>query len=564
MPPAPTWSRSLPWLSAALPFAVIAVRGFPGGDDWQLELARVAAYLQALRSGQWPPYWADDFYAGHGSPVFLVYGQLLLALASGPGLAAHSGAGGFLLALALASALGVSFTQRLGAELAGGAPEDAARAGRLAACAYLTSPYLLADLLLRNAAAEYLALCCLPLALYGLLAAARGARGARLVLGLGVALVLTSHALVALMLLGLLLLLTAALVLAPEPAAGRGRVLLAAFGGGLIGLALAAFQVLPLVAYRGLLSPGELLRGKLDYAAQLGSLARVFDPREPYAAGILPLVCAILAALVLPRQPRRALHAALLVGLVVCSLLQTPFARACLALLPGLAYFQFPFRWNGPLTLCGVLLLGSLTVQLTAAWHPRSRQRLELGVCLLCALAGAPQLVRVSALSFQEVARFEQLLAPARMRRALFTATVFDEYLPAGAQRSAVRAPAATEPVLSAGQGTRIAVRDDAPRRLLLELRAPAQGELCLARWGLPFWQLRVDGALQPVVACADGHLGVIVPAGKHTLEARLPVPPARQLGLAISGLTGCVLVALRLRSKRARRSTRKGWSAAA
>jgi len=38
----------LPWLAAAVPWLCIGVRGLPGGDDWQLEIARVVLGALAI------------------------------------------------------------------------------------------------------------------------------------------------------------------------------------------------------------------------------------------------------------------------------------------------------------------------------------------------------------------------------------------------------------------------------------------------------------------------------------------------------------------------------------
>ena len=45
---------------------------FPQGHDWKYGVARTAEYLHALQDGQFPPFWASNFYGGYGSPSFFL------------------------------------------------------------------------------------------------------------------------------------------------------------------------------------------------------------------------------------------------------------------------------------------------------------------------------------------------------------------------------------------------------------------------------------------------------------------------------------------------------------
>ena len=74
--------RALPWLALAIAVSPLFVHGFPRGHDWSFELVRIAEYQAALASGQLPPHWGENLYAGYGSPVFLFYAPLFSAGAS--------------------------------------------------------------------------------------------------------------------------------------------------------------------------------------------------------------------------------------------------------------------------------------------------------------------------------------------------------------------------------------------------------------------------------------------------------------------------------------------------
>jgi len=149
----------LPFVAAALPWVWVAHRGAPVGHDFTLELTRLAAYSHALRDAQLPPFWAGDLYAGYGSPIFLFYGHVYLAVESLAAVLFASWTTGAWTALAAFSAFGV-----WGVQLAARAIDPDfvnAQAGRIAAYVFALHPYLLGDALLRDANAEY-GLCIMP------------------------------------------------------------------------------------------------------------------------------------------------------------------------------------------------------------------------------------------------------------------------------------------------------------------------------------------------------------------------------------------------------------------
>ena len=539
----------LPWLAAAVPFACIALRGFPAGDDWQLELARVAAYAHAWADGQWPPFWAPELYAGYGSPIFLFYGHVFLSLASVCALATGSYGAGFLVALALASATGVWLLQLTAAALI--EPDVDAGAGRVAALLFVLHPYAFADLVLRNAAAEYTGLCLLPLAVVGLVAIDRDPRRGGARLALGAALVLATHGLVA---------FAGCIALAPlalrRGAAARTWTIAAALGGG---LALAAYQWIPVVSYAGLIRSEDLLRGKFDYRQQFLPLAALFDLAHPYAIGPLPLMAAGAAAFVAIRGPGPT--RALLVSFAVLLLLQTRLSLPLWDHVPGLPFVQFPWRFTGPLALVSALLGGCAFAELTRAWSPRRRMRIEVLVFCAGLLSILPQLARMQGIDRARLAAFERMLEPSTMSRLRMTSTVGDEYLPRAARPDAIARPASDEPVVSASPGLRIAIRRDEPRALAFDVATPPAadgGELCLARWGFSFWQTRVDDHPQPAGTCAAGQLRLQFTPGKHHLTASLPMPSARRLGLIISALACLALAAVFALPRRRRARTRE------
>jgi hypothetical protein len=545
--PTQRWISALPWLTAAVPFLVIAYGGFPAGDDWQFELTRIAAYAQALGDRQWPPFWAPHLYGGYGSPAFLFYGQVFVALASAAGTIAGSHGLGFLLALALSSAAAVWFLQLTAAELNGGVTARAA--GRVAVYAFLLNPYPLADLLRRNAAAEYCALCVAPLAIGGLWLRRRDPWRGVIWLALGFALVSMTHVLVASALCALLLPLEIALM-CHRSAAGTRWIRLGQLGlAAGLALALSAFAWLPALVLSPLIRSDDLLAGKFDWRLQFQGHAPWLGGEQGYGAGLLPLLAAGAACFAIagrsraPRDPAASLPIlALLGGCALLVFIETPLAMPLWEHLPLLAYFQFPWRFMGPLALGSALLASCAFATLTQSISERRRAQLELLIASVCALNALPTLQRAHLVPWAEVAAFERRLEPSSERALLMTSTVGDEYLPRAAQRSGIARSASAEPIPSASPNLRIALRLDTPRELVLDVRADRDAELCLARWSFPFWSVRVDDAPQPITACRNQTLRVAIPAGKHHVVARLTSPTVRRVGLGIS-LLGLIIV---------------------
>ena len=278
----PRWLNALPWLAACAACAPL-LRGFPQGHDWSFELVRIAEYGRALAQ-QWPPAWAENLYGGYGSPIFLFYAPLYAFGSSVLGSLVGSIPWGAVLMLVLGAAFAVHSMRRL-ALLATGS----AAAARVAAVSYVLHPYLICDALLRNANAEYLALCIAPAVAAALLELrTRPGPGACWLAG-SLALLVLAHNLTALFVTGMLIVAAGALYWRAP------RSLWLGLAGGLgLGLALAAFFWLPALVLTPLIRSDDLLVGKFDFHRQFPDVLSLFGYARFYAAGLLPL--AVLGA----------------------------------------------------------------------------------------------------------------------------------------------------------------------------------------------------------------------------------------------------------------------------
>lgn len=536
---------ALAWLAAA---SFLLRHGFPRGTDWTLELVRMAEWRQALAEGQMPPAWAPDLYGGYGSPVFLFYPPLAPALAAGASAVAAS-----LITLLIAVAGAAAMGWATSATMADG---ERASASRVAALTLVLQPYLLADLLLRNAQAELLALALLPLALAGLLRADRRPPQAALLLALAVALVTLTHPLTALTLM-VILLAGGAFVL--RRAAGWGAL---AAGVGL-GLLLSAWSWLPALVLGSWIRRGELLRDRLDFHRNFLAPGQLIGHAHPFSAGwlgpaaLLCLLIALLAGRLSGARRRAAL--AVLVGGAALLALQSPAASPVWEAVPWMPLLQFPWRLMGPLavlsTLAAALAFGAF------AGSPRVRRGLEIGVLALALLDALPVLRAARPLPPDVSAGLERNLAPEAVRAFGHRGTVFDEYLPAGADPGLWRA-GYPGPLLAAPAGVRHRVVRDAGTSAEVEVEAAADTGVLFARWFFPGWTARVDGAEVEVAPGPQGVLAVPVPAGRHRVAVRYRQPEIRAVSgwLSLLGLAGCAW--LWVAGRRAQRAPAAGEDA--
>jgi hypothetical protein len=534
---------------------VIAVwpllRGFPLGHDWLYELVRAAQYKEALAQGQLPPVWAPDLYAGFGSPIFLFYAPL------------------FSAATALAASLLSDLARAASAVLIGAAgiaafsmhrlvraavPEHASGA-RVAACFYVLHPYLLCDALLRNADAEYLALALAPLPLAGLLAAAGRPRAAALRIALGLALVVLAHNLTALWVLTLLL--GGALLLPGRPAHGRAWTPCVAGIG--LGLALSAGFWIPALSLADRVQAEALLTGKFDFHRQFPPLASAFGYARFFGVGLLtPLVwLGAAAALVsggLERGERRLLLLVLAASAAFLGLL-LPASTPLWESLPLLAYYQFPWRFLGPLALLSALAAGIAFPRLLRPLSRRARAGAELAAVALCIANALPHLLHSRPLSANVRERLPGVLAPESIRAQGLRATVGDEYLPRTARPPETGNGTLLGPVVGPAGVFEFRVLRDRGTEVELEFTRGAEGRLELRRFAFPGWQVELDDVPVAALISTRGALVVPVTRDARRLVARLQATPLVQGARAVSALAAGVWLLLllgpRLRSRR-------------
>lgn len=554
------WSRlqaglpALPWLAAALGVIPLVLHGFPQGHDWSFELLRVSEYRAALAAGQLPPYWAENLYGGYGSPVFLFYAPLFSAAASAAGWLAGSVPRGATAVLVAASLASVPAVRAFLAGLLDALGVRSPAAVRLGTVCFLLHPYLLCDKWARNADAEFLALCLLPVPLAGVTAAARAPLRAFAAISAGLAGVALAHNLTA----GVAVAAVLASALALH---GRGtRITWAAVAGGLAaGLALSAFFWLPVLALRDWIRPEELVRGKFDYRSQFQSLTDVFGYGRFFSVGLVTPALVLAAgplSAAAARSTRRMLGwlCAAALGLVF---LVIPASAPVWAAMPGLPLFQFPWRMLGPLGLVSAGLMALVTACALARRSARTRALFELGLAAGLALNAVPMLRAYRPLPPEAQAAVAAFASPSAVRESLASVTVGDEYLPRASDPNVWRLERPSDgPVVAATGATRIETLEDGGTRILLATHSPLRARLRLARFAFPGWRAEIDGAPAEWRPSPLGTVELEVPAGDAQVRLELAPPASRVAGLWISGISlGVWALGLILASRRARAS---------
>ncbi len=533
----------LPWVAWLLASLPLFVHGFPRGHDWDYELTRVAEFGYAWRSGQIPPFWAENIYSGYGAPVFLFYAPLHAATAALGSAVLDSYRAGATAALLVFSAAGLLAMRGLARTVVTAVDPswETAAASRIAVYVYLLNPYLICDVFLRNADAEYAALCLLPIALHGVLVRPSAPRRGAALIALGLAVLILAHNLTALV--GSALVLAVGVVLLRRGTLLREGISLAASIA--LGLLVASFFWVPAFVLHSRVNVEDLVAGSFDFHQHFAPLAKIFGWHEFYAVGPLTLILLVASLAVLEPgrggfgAPAKRLIALLSAGALASLFLVTRWSVAFWDTLP-LAFFQFPWRFLGPLAFFVAVLSALAAGRLLQRMQPGWRRASEVLVLLLAAANAAPHLADVRPLSPSLRQPVEASLAAATIRQGEHRVTVLDELLPRGAHREMwQRLPATLGPVVGTRGSVRYEVERDESRHIRLAVQADEPDSLRMARWAFPGWELRLNGEPAPLRENRFGSIDVDVPAGTSHVELTLRPPFSRRilLGPSLAGL---------------------------
>ncbi len=537
-------------LIAAWPF--LSNPGLPRGTDAELHVLRIAELGYSLRVGNLYPRWAPDFYYGYGYPIFNYYAPLTYHLGNWlTFLRPENAATGAKTLFVLSHLLGAAGAYFLGREFGrqGG--------GVLGAATFAFAPYImLINPHVRGDLAEVFALALVPWALWFWELLWRG-RGQAAMVGavIAAAATLLSHNLTGLTLMVLLLLLSIWHWLLLRH---HSRFWPALFAGILV-MALTAYFWLPFVMERNLIQLENVVgEGHYDFREHYVPLSELvsFTPRQdwrattpqiPMSIGPLNGVLAITGILVAVAQRKFRQLSFYTLAAAICFWLICQYSQSLWENLPGLHFYQFPWRFLGPFAALIVPLVASLgLLDLSARWRSGILS-FGLAVTVICALPGL--------YLFPWENGFEMPLTPlayirieqeGRWRGTTSTndfVPVAVEMLP-GPQDSLLRSyeTSLVDRVnrYTLPQDTVVEVVPDVPWRNHFRIRTAKKFVLRLYLFYFPGWQAYIDGTQTPIeIAHPEGFVTIKVPPGSHEVLVQFEDTPPRKIGWGIAGMGG-------------------------
>ncbi|HNT73965.1 MAG TPA: 6-pyruvoyl-tetrahydropterin synthase-related protein [Anaerolineae bacterium] len=537
-------------LLTAWPF--ISQAGLPRGTDAELHVLRIAELGYSLRAGNLYPRWAPDFYHGYGYPIFNYYAPLTYHLGNWiTFLRPENAAVGAKTLFVLSHLLGAAGAYFLGREFGrqGG--------GLLGSAVFAFSPYImLVNPHIRGDLAEVFALALVPWALWFWELLWRGG-GRRAMVGavMLAAGTLLSHNLTGLTLMTLLLLLSIWHWLILRQYAQFWQALFA----GILVMALTAYFWLPFVVEQHYVQLENVAgEGHYDFREHYVPLSELlaFTPRQDWRAtvpqipmSIGPLIGLLAIAGIVIAVSRRGLRRILFYGFTgaACFGLITQSSIFVWENLPGMHFYQFPWRFLGPFAALIVPLVASIGL-LDLSERLRS---IILSFCLalvvLTALPGlymipwengfADPLTPLAYIAIEQEGRWRGTTStndfvPTTVEMLPSPQDTLLESYETGAIDRVNR--------YTVPQDATVEVVPSLPWRNHFKIQTATKFVLRLYLFYFPGWQAYLDGKPTEIeVAHPEGFITVKVPPGDHEVLIQFEDTLPRKLGWAIAGIAG-------------------------
>jgi hypothetical protein len=520
---------------------------------------------QTLRDGYLWPRWAPDFAFGYGYPLFNIYAPLAIYAAEIFHLLGLSFVASIKTMYALAT-VGAGLAMYLFVRRLLGRD-----AGLLAAVVYMYVPFHLVEIFVRSAYSEFVALALLPLVLLAFteaIATPSPGRIARAGLVYGT-LALTHHT-TFFAFTPFLIIYIVHLLIGTWRAKGLNRMRRAALhtlGGGLLGLALSAIYLVPMLVELQYVKVEQWTAYNFDYDQNFVYSSQLLSPYWGYGYsgpgledGMSFQLGAVMGVLVVfggwlsltRRFPHRGTALFFLAATAVFVWLMTPAAQFAWQALPIASLVQFPWRLLGLSAFTMSVGAGSLLVRrLRDSGNQgigESRDQVveksgtlspDFLVVVLVIILGSfsytlPQYTSVEPWREQPqaVTRWDRFSPTDRVGMVTYTqqqpttGPMEAQYLEG--------APLQVASILN-GTGTVKTLRHGgASDELLVQADGPVTVQLYT--YDFPGWQVAIDG--RPVThqhQPPHGLISVDVPTGEHHVLLRMRSTPPRTVGTAIS-----------------------------
>jgi hypothetical protein len=534
--------------------------------DAQHSIFYLVEFDQTLRDGYLWPRWAPDFAFGYGYPLFNIYASLAIYAAE----ILHLLGLGFIAAVKAVYVLATTgagltmylFVRHLPAP--GERRVFGRNAGLLAAIVYMVVPFHLVEIFVRSAYSEFVALALLPLILYAFteLAAAPSLRRlalAGLVYGV---LALTHHTsfftFTPFLVVYILYLLAG--IWRAKGASPALRTALFTIGSGLLGLALSAIYLLPMLAELRYVKIEQWTAYNYDYGQHFVYFSQLLSPDWGYGysgpgindgmsfqLGAVALVLVVFGGWLAltrrarsgspgPRGPHPGIDLFFLASTAVIVWLMSPAAQFAWRVLPIASLVQFPWRLLGLAALTMSVVAGVLLApDSLSPDSPSPDSLLLLLVIILGSFAYTlPQYTPVEPWRVQPeaVVRWDRFSPADRVGMVAYT----DEQPTTSPMETQYLAgePLQVATILT-GTGTVETRRHGgASNQVLVNANGPVTVQFYT--YDFPGWQATIDG--RPSAHRHEPPYGLItldVPAGQHMVSIRMGSTPPRTVGSVVS-----------------------------
>ncbi|HEY1291728.1 MAG TPA: 6-pyruvoyl-tetrahydropterin synthase-related protein [Chloroflexota bacterium] len=525
-------------LSVSLLWPLVVAPYFSHQDN--VQTMRIYEMHQCIVDLQIPCRWVPDLGGGYGNPLFNYYAPLPYYVGELFYLTTHN----VITAAKLTFATGFVaafvfmylFARRLWGELG----------GSLSAIFYVLAPYHARNMYIRGAMGELWAMAAFPLVFWAFLRLRdRMTAWNALLLGGAVALLMVSHNLSAALFFGVLALIAALHVWSSRQFTYARYLVLAV----LWAIALSAFYLFPMLLETGAVHLETMTINELNYAEQFQGL-RTLLVEQPwwsasvyYQIGTLHVLVWALSLFAVWRCWRkntdlRFIVLPLSLVIVVCIYMITPASAWIWDRIGPLSLLQFPWRLLslisfGTATAAGaiMLLVRNHTARLVLWW-------------VLVVLVTALNVGYFRPDRFLNVSQ-DELLSDGGWDNLRMYA--IGDFLPKSVQ-VAPRQPAEALYEQVSGQSD-ITDPTSGSNWVRFDATSRSDAVVQINKFDFPNWEVTVDG--QPVAHSHDDTTGAIqvsLPAGAHTIAARLRDTPIRIAGNIVSALALLLLAILILR----------------
>ena len=541
-------------LAILVAFPFLVNTGLPALTDVELHIFRIAEMGYAIEEGTLYPRWAPDFYHGYGYPIFNYYAPLTYHLGyyltlGNPENAAIA-AKSLLVSSIFIGAYGAFYLGKYYTTQGG---------GLVGSAAFCFTPYIqLINPHSRGDLAEVVALAFLPWTLLYWQKVWRQPKKSSMFWAVVFSsLTLLSHNLTGLAMLGIVL----GMALWEWCILKNRRYTKYIFITGLIFVFLTAFFWLPFLIERKEILLDVAGDGHYDFhnhfvrLGELLSSTKRFDFRDatmsiPFSAGPINILlgcCGGIASLFLKKYRINLYFLFSIILFFMITSLSTPVWEY----LPGLAYFQFPWRFLGPLAVTMVPIIAYSTEflsQLSFIQRPRVvKAVVSAAVVVIIIIFALPGLYPIPWESgFSSITRNSIIQAELEGRWRGTTST--NDFIPA----SVDMIPKPSESLMESYRNppvdrinrytlperTVVAVLGDQPNHF--DITTDESFILRLMLFYFPGWHAYLDGTDHPIeIAHPEGFITVNIPQGKHEVLVRFENTTSRSIGwwLSTAGL---------------------------